>query len=88
MGKRWKCIDFMYWVGQKVRLSFLLQWVWKNPNQLFGQPNIDMFVLLSKFSTKGEFTYISLRVPLLKEAEAFTVFMVNPKNGWKETRDH
>ena len=40
-----------------------------------------MFVLLGKFSTKGEFTYLSLRVTLLKEAEAFTVFMVIPKNG-------
>ena len=30
----------LYWVGQKVYLGFSCNILWKNPNELFGQPNI------------------------------------------------
>ena len=38
----WEFNDIMqgkYWVGQKVSLGFSVTSLWKNSNELFGQPN-------------------------------------------------
>ena len=37
----------MYWVGQKVRLGFC-KMLLENLNELFGQPNLSLFVYLIK----------------------------------------
>ena len=56
-----------YWVGQKVRLGFHIRW--KNPNELFGRPNIRE---LGKAARFGEGNTTHLVANLLRLTEAVT----------------
>ena len=54
-----------YWVNRKVHLGFFGKMLWKNPNKLFGQPNILKLKHCLKLKLWPDFTGLGEWIPRL-----------------------